>query len=161
MFGLTFEKLFLVAVIAGVVLGPHRLPGYAHQLARSLRALRNLVDTTRSEAEREMGVSLHRTDWEAMDLRQYDPRRIVSDALRDPAPSPAPPRTVITDEMIDEARRVRPGQKYLVTGTAAHPRRILLESLPDDDPRRIAARTPHASVASTRSPSPATTTARL
>jgi len=43
--------------------------------------------------------------------------------------------------MIDQARHVRFGQKYLITGTAAHPRRILIEELAHDDPRRIAAET--------------------
>lgn len=130
MFGLTFEKLFLVAIIAGVVLGPQRLPVYAHQLARTVRALRDFVESTRGTAEHEMGIPT------SLDLRQYDPRRIVRDALDEPATPPA------TDEVADEVRRVRPGQKYLTTGSAAHPRRILLESLPDDDPRRIAAALP-------------------
>ncbi|MGN5236534.1 MULTISPECIES: preprotein translocase [unclassified Rhodococcus (in: high G+C Gram-positive bacteria)] len=127
MFGLTFEKLFLVAIIAGVVLGPQRLPVYAHRLARTVRALRDFVESTRGSAEREMGLTT------SLDLKQYDPRRIVRDALNEPA-IPA-----VTDEIADQARRVRPGQKYLAAGSAAHPRRILIESLPDDDPRRIAA----------------------
>lgn len=142
MFGLTFEKLFLVAVVAGFVLGPQRLPGYAHQLARFVRTLRQFVDTTRSAAEREMGVPLKRTEWESLNLRQYDPRRIVSDALHDTSvvASVKTTKTVVTEDIIEEASRVRPGQKYLVTGTSSHPRRILIDSLPDDDPRRIAAR---------------------
>ncbi|WP_256990860.1 preprotein translocase [Rhodococcus sp. 06-235-1A] len=131
MFGLTFEKLFLVAIVAGFVLGPSRLPGYAHQLARAVRSVRRFVDTTRSAAEDEMGVPLRRSEWESLDLRQYDPRRIVSDALREPD-SPS-------EQVLAEAARVRPGQKYLITGPASHPRRILIASLPDNDPRRIAA----------------------
>ena len=145
MFGLTLEKLFLVAVLAGTVLGPQRLVVYAHHLAGTVRSLRNFVDKTRSDAERDMGISLHPLEWESLDLRWYDPRRIVSDALHEATavpPSPtAPPATIITDEIIDQARHVRPGQKYLVTGTAAHPRRILIEALSHDDPRRIAAET--------------------
>ncbi|MDV8023627.1 preprotein translocase [Rhodococcus sp. IEGM 1330] len=137
MFGLTFEKLFLVAIIAGFVLGPSRLPGYAHQLTRAVRTVRHFVDTTRNAAEDEMGVPLRRSEWESMNLRQYDPRRIVSDALRDTEPlrdtdSPS-------EQVLAEAARVRPGQKYLITGPASHPRRVLIESLPQDDPRRIAA----------------------
>lgn len=136
MFGLSFEKLFLVAIIAGFVLGPHRLPGYAHQLAQYVRSLRNFVESTRSAAERDMGIPLQRTEWESLNLRQYDPRRIVSDALSD-----ATPKTAASKDMLDEASRIRPGQKYLVTGSSSHPRRILIDSLPDDDPRRLAART--------------------
>ncbi|MGV8875429.1 MAG: twin-arginine translocase TatA/TatE family subunit [Rhodococcus sp. (in: high G+C Gram-positive bacteria)] len=141
MFGLTFEKLFLVAIIAGFVLGPSRLPGYARQLGQAVRNLRQFVDTTRSAAETDLGVPLRRTDWESLNLRQYDPRRIVTDALDDsnsPAPEPTPKATA-SEDVIAEAGRVRPGQKYLITGSASHPRRVLIESLPDDDPRRIAA----------------------
>ncbi len=67
MFGLTFEKLFLVAIIAGFVLGPSRLPGYAHQLARTVRSVRSFVESTRTAAEDEMGVPLRRSEWESMD----------------------------------------------------------------------------------------------
>ncbi|MCZ4564210.1 preprotein translocase [Rhodococcus sp. IEGM 1401] len=137
MFGLTFEKLFLVAIIAGFVLGPQRLPGYAHQLTRAVRSVRHFVDTTRTAAEDEIGVPLRRSEWESMNLRQYDPRRIVSDALRDTnqlrdTESPS-------EQVLAEAARVRPGQKYLITGPSSHPRRILIDSLPQNDPRRIAA----------------------
>ncbi|WP_256980754.1 preprotein translocase [Rhodococcus sp. 14-1411-2a] len=137
MFGLTFEKLFLVAIIAGFVLGPQRLPGYAHQLTRAVRSMRHFVDTTRTAAEADMGVPLRRSEWESMNLRQYDPRRIVSDALRDTNElrDTEPP----SEQVLAEAARVRPGQKYLITGPSSHPRRILIDSLPQDDPRRIAA----------------------
>ncbi|WP_032405435.1 Sec-independent protein translocase subunit TatA/TatB [Rhodococcoides fascians] len=136
MFGLTFEKLFLVAIIAGFVLGPSRLPGYAQQLGRAVRSVRQFVDTTRSAAEDEMGVPLRRSQWETMDVRQYDPRRIVADALRE---TDVAPSTEWPDEVLVEAGRVRPGQKYLITGPSSHPRRILIDSLPENDPRRIAA----------------------
>ncbi|MEW1931871.1 preprotein translocase [Rhodococcus sp. NPDC079359] len=137
MFGLTFEKLFLIAIIAGFVLGPQRLPGYAHQLTRAVRSVRHFVDTTRTAAEADMGVPLRRSEWESMNLRQYDPRRIVSDALRDTnelRDTDSPSEWVLA-----EAARVRPGQKYLITGPSSHPRRILIDSLAQNDPRRIAA----------------------
>ncbi|MFI8565548.1 twin-arginine translocase TatA/TatE family subunit [Rhodococcus sp. NPDC078407] len=149
MFGLTFEKLFLVAVIAGFVLGPQRLPGYAHQLTRAVRGVRHFVDTTRSAAEAEMGVPLRRSEWESMDLRQYDPRRIVSEALRETEPLEKTYPPVLAD-----AARVQPGQKYLITGPASHPRRILIESLPQDDPRRIAAQRQPDAVTSHTGPDP-------
>lgn len=140
MFGLTFEKLFLVAIIAGFVLGPQRLPGYAHRLGRAVRTLRNFVDSTRSTAEAEMGVPLRRSEWESLDLRQYDPRRIVADALREnDTPQENDTATPTDPDLAAEAARVRPGQKYLITGPSSHPRRVLIESLPENDPRRLAA----------------------
>ncbi|OZE21683.1 preprotein translocase [Rhodococcus sp. 05-2255-1e] len=140
MFGLTFEKLFLVAIIAGFVLGPQRLPGYAHRLGRAVRTLRHFVDSTRSTAEAEIGVPLRRSEWESLDLRQYDPRRIVADALRETDTLRENDTATPTDpELVAEAARVRPGQKYLITGPSSHPRRVLIESLPENDPRRLAA----------------------
>jgi sec-independent protein translocase protein TatB len=77
MFGLTFEKLLVITVVAGFVLGPRRLPLYAAALAAFARDLRAYVDATRARAERDLGVPLH------VDPRRYDPRRIVRDALED------------------------------------------------------------------------------
>ena len=128
MFGLTFEKLFLVAIVAGLVIGPQRLPIYTHRLAELIRSVRSFVDASKARA-----------DLEALDVRQYDPRRIVREALTEPA------TTQPADEadLEEQASRVRPGQKYLVTGGSAHPRRILIDSLPEDDPRRLAAHVPN------------------
>ncbi|MBZ5738618.1 hypothetical protein [Nocardioides mangrovi] len=149
MFGLTFEKLFLVAIIAGVVIGPQRLPVYAAKLAETIRALRGFVEDSRTRAETELGVT--RAEWESLDLRQYDPRRVVRDALREPpaaaATDPEPEPDEEADAPLDaallaEASRVRPGQQYVVTGSAAHPRRVRIDALPADDPRRVAAQMP-------------------
>jgi sec-independent protein translocase protein TatB len=139
-FGLTFEKLFLVALVAGLVIGPQRLPIYTRKLAETLRSLKRLVEATRTEAERELGATLTLAEWEALDPRQYDPRRIVRDALRDERAEKNGPAIGETERLLaQQASRVQPGQKYLATGSAAHPRRILIDSLPPDDPRRIAA----------------------
>lgn len=130
MFGLTFEKLFLVAIVAGLVIGPQRLPLYTHRLAELIRSVRMFVDASKARA-----------DLEALDVRQYDPRRIVREALTEPAAA-QPADEADGADLEEQASRVRPGQKYLVTGGSAHPRRILIESLPEDDPRRLAAYVP-------------------
>lgn len=88
MFGLSFEKLILVAVIAAFVVGPHRLPIYAGKLANFTRTLRDLLESTRRNAEMELGVPLRTSEW-PVDLRQYDPRKIVGDALKEPPAGPA------------------------------------------------------------------------
>lgn len=139
MFGLTFEKLLLVAVVAGLVIGPQRLPHYAQQFSQTIRGLKNMLESARATTENDLGFALARTEWNAFDPRHYDPRRIVRDALADAPPTTAIPKTVISPEILAEAERVRPGQKYLVTGSSAHPRRISIESLPAEDPRRLAA----------------------
>ena len=164
MFGLTLEKLVLVVLVTGLVIGPKRLPEYATRLAEWVRAARAYVDGARAAAEREMGVAVTREEWEALDPRRYDPRKIVRDALdpRTAAPSRRTAASEVLDEpqavdtapassaeeepepaygpaVLEEAARVRPGQRYLVTGGSAHPRRTPIDSLPADDPRRLAA----------------------
>lgn len=141
MFGLTFEKLFLVAIVAAFVVGPTRLPAYAQWLAETVRALRTLVEGSRAATLQQMGLAPDTS----FDVRRYDPRQIVRDALRatklredeladDENPDAADP------DLMEQARRVRPGQRHLVTGSAAHPVRIRIDTLPHDDPRRVAAR---------------------
>jgi len=92
MFGLTFEKLLLIAVIAVFLLGPDRLPHYAAQLARLVRSLKNLADGAKDRMREEMGPDFDEVDWKKLDPRQYDPRRIIREALvDDPAPVPVKP----------------------------------------------------------------------
>ena len=141
MFGLTFEKLFVVAVLAAVLIGPSRLPEHARRLADLVRAARRLADQARSAAQDDMGLPVDGAAWSTLDLREYDPRRIVRQAWDEPTvtPSTALRAATLEAEVLEQAARVRPGQRHLVTGSAAHPRRIRLDSLPDDDPRRRAA----------------------
>ena len=81
--GLSFDKLLILGVIAVFVLGPERLPHYARQLARLVRNLRNLADGARDRMREEMGSDFDDVDWKKLDPRQYDPRRIIREALLD------------------------------------------------------------------------------
>ena len=93
MFGLTFEKLLLIGVLAVFLLGPERLPYYASQLARLVKNLKKMADGAKDRMREEMGPDFDEVDWKKLDPRQYDPRRIIRDALIDdePAPTVKPP----------------------------------------------------------------------
>ena len=95
MFGLTFEKLLIIGVIAVFLLGPERLPYYASQLGRFVRSMRDMANGAKSRMREEMGPDFDDVDWRTLDPRQYDPRRIIREALLDDAPvasiSPKPP----------------------------------------------------------------------
>ena len=80
-FGLTFDKLLIIAIIAVFLLGPERLPYYASQLARLVRNLRTMADGAKNRMREEMGPDFDDIDWKKLDPRQYDPRRIIRDAL--------------------------------------------------------------------------------
>lgn len=88
MFGLTFDKLLLIGVIAVFLLGPERLPHYAAQLARLVKSLKLMADGAKDRLREEMGPEFDEVDWQKLDPRQYDPRRIIREALTDEPPPP-------------------------------------------------------------------------
>jgi len=93
-FGLTFDKLLIILVIALFLIGPDRLPAYAAQLARLVKTLRGFADGARDRMREEMGPEFDEVDWRKLDPRQYDPRRIIREALIDevvPASKPVSP----------------------------------------------------------------------
>ena len=91
-FGLTFDKLIIILVIAVFLIGPDRLPGYAAQLGRLARSLRTMADGAKERMREEVGPEFDEVDWKKLDPRQYDPRRIIREALiEDPAPPAGPP----------------------------------------------------------------------
>ena len=87
-FGLTFEKLILIGVIAAVLVGPERLPRYAESLARFTVRAREWMAGAKRRVKEEMGEDFEDVDWRTLDPRQYDPRRIIREALLDDAPVP-------------------------------------------------------------------------
>ena len=95
--GLTFEKLLLIGLIAVILIGPDRLPGYAAQFGRLIRSLRDMANGAKERMREEMGPDYDDVDWKKLDPRQYDPRRIIRAALIDEPPpaaaaEPKPPR---------------------------------------------------------------------
>jgi sec-independent protein translocase protein TatB len=83
MFGLTFDKLLVIAVIAVFLLGPERLPHYAAQFGRLVKSLRRMAEDAKGRMREEMGPDFDEVDWKKLDPRQYDPRRIIREALLD------------------------------------------------------------------------------
>jgi len=87
-FGLTIEKLLLIGLVAGLLIGPERLPGYAESLSRFVKRAKEYVGTAKTRMKDEMGEDFEDVDWRTLDPRQYDPRRIIREALLDDAPVP-------------------------------------------------------------------------
>jgi sec-independent protein translocase protein TatB len=117
-FGLTFDKLLIIAVIAVFLIGPDRLPGYAAQLARLVKSLRTMADGAKDRMREEMGPEFDEVDWKKLDPRQYDPRRIIREALVDDAPAGPPlPDQPVTRRYIESAYEQR--QRKLGKGKPA------------------------------------------
>lgn len=89
-FGITIEKLLLIALVAALVIGPERLPRYAESLANATKRVREWITSARSRVRDEMGDGFDDVDWRTLDPRQYDPRRIIREALLDDAPAVKP-----------------------------------------------------------------------
>jgi sec-independent protein translocase protein TatB len=48
-----------------------------------VRQLRGMADTAKEQLREQMGSEFDDVDWKQYDIRQYDPRRIVREALAD------------------------------------------------------------------------------
>jgi sec-independent protein translocase protein TatB len=70
-----------------------------------IRALRSIVDAARARAESEVGLTAD--NWRSLDPRQFDPRRIVREALLEERRSP---------NAAEKLNRAKPPQKKLELG---------------------------------------------
>ena len=86
-FNLTSMEIVLLVLLALIVLGPRRLPHYAARLAQLARQARDLAEGAKGQIRQELGPAFDDIDWKQLDPRQYDPRRIVREALREPGPT--------------------------------------------------------------------------
>ena len=110
MFGLSGEKLLILGLIAVFILGPDRLPHYAQQLAKFAKSLKRMADGAKDQLSNEIGEEL---DWKKLDPRQYDPRRIIREALAEEASAVATPNATILNQPKVQA------QQKLVAGEQA------------------------------------------
>lgn len=83
MFNINGSEMVIVIVIAILVLGPNKLPYYAKQLRNLVRNAKKMADNATQQVKDELGDDFKDVDWAKLDPRQYDPRRIVRDALND------------------------------------------------------------------------------
>lgn len=96
MFGINGAEFIVLLVVAVVVIGPERLPRYAEQLGSFVRSARGYLKDAKARVDAEIGEEIGDVDWAKLDPRQYDPRRIVREALLDDEPAservaPPPP----------------------------------------------------------------------
>jgi len=87
MFGINPGEFALLALVAIIVIGPERLPAYSRQLREWVVRGRQMWQQSKQQIQAEVGDDI---DWKSLDPRQYDPRRIVREALYEPLPTPNP-----------------------------------------------------------------------
>jgi sec-independent protein translocase protein TatB len=98
-FGLTFEKLLLIGVIAVFIIGPERLPAYSAKFGQFVRKLKEMSSGAKDRIKEELGDDFDEVEWKKLDPRQYDPRRIIREALLEdsvPGVGDAPSRTKLS-----------------------------------------------------------------
>lgn len=117
LFGINGSEFIVLAVLAVVILGPEKLPEYAKKLANLVKEVRRMANGAKEQLREEVGDEVADIDWRKLDPRQYDPRRIIKEALIDEfddavnvakgQPStqvaPAPVRTAIETQTLKQA----------------------------------------------------------
>ena len=103
--GMTMEKLILIGVLAALVIGPERLPGVARRFTEFVKAAAQWGRRMAVQVREETGAD--DIDWRALDPRQYDPRRIIREALLEETPAVRPsPETAENSRPESEAVQV-------------------------------------------------------
>lgn len=83
MFGINGPEFLLLLLIGILVIGPQRLPEYTQKLSNLVREVRRMASGAREQIKEEVGIDIDDVDWKKYDPRQYDPRRIIKEALLD------------------------------------------------------------------------------
>lgn len=117
MFGISGLQLLLILFVIAVVVGPSRLPTVAATVTKWVKTSRVQLSKLRETLDDEVGEDLKDLDLSKLDVRQYDPRKLIREAVQEeldewkelirplgtenPTPSPArptPPRSASVSE---------------------------------------------------------------
>jgi sec-independent protein translocase protein TatB len=91
-FDLSMWKLMVLGVIALIVFGPDRLPQLARDAGRTLRQLREMAQTARTELKAELGDTVGEFDFSDLNPRTFVRKHLLDDLDGDLA-SPGPGRS--------------------------------------------------------------------
>lgn len=80
-FGISGGEFFVILLVIVIVVGPQRLPEYTRKLTQLVRQLRLFIDNAKEQIAEEVGPELGDLNLKDLDPRNYDPRKIVRDAL--------------------------------------------------------------------------------
>ncbi|HJX77657.1 Sec-independent protein translocase TatB [Glutamicibacter sp.] len=79
--GINSSEFVVLCILAAVLIGPEKLPQYARKLATLIRELRRLADGAQEQLRQELGDEFNELNLAKFNLRHYDPRSIIRDAL--------------------------------------------------------------------------------
>ncbi|WP_315133880.1 twin-arginine translocase TatA/TatE family subunit [uncultured Actinomyces sp.] len=81
MFGINGNEFIVILLVAVIVVGPRRLPEYTRKLTQLIRQLRVFLEQAKAQIAEEVGPELGDLNLADLNPRNYDPRKIVRDAL--------------------------------------------------------------------------------
>ncbi|WP_194784775.1 twin-arginine translocase TatA/TatE family subunit [Actinomyces haliotis] len=81
MFGISGGEFLVILLVIAIVVGPQRLPEYTRTVTQWVRQLRLFLDNAKQQIAEEVGPELADINLSDLDPRNYDPRKIVRDAL--------------------------------------------------------------------------------
>lgn len=120
LFGINGSEFLILALLAVIVLGPEKLPEYAQKLAQLIKSMRGMAENAKERLREEAGDELADVDWRKLDPRQYDPRKIIREALlEDDAPAPAPSSVAQQAPALPPSPKNVADQRRLAEGEAA------------------------------------------
>ncbi|WP_182170188.1 twin-arginine translocase TatA/TatE family subunit [Flaviflexus equikiangi] len=129
--GINSTEVIVIALILILIVGPDKLPELASQLGRLIREVKAIATGAKARVQEELGPDFD--ELKNLDPRQYDPRRIVRDALKDDPPARVPSRTsrpVSTPRTTPAAAASAPSLSETAASAPAEQRR---ETVPFDD----------------------------
>lgn len=83
-FDINGSEFLLLLLVAFLLIGPERLPSVLADVRRYVVQLRRMAEGAKTQLRDQMGPEFDDIDWKAYDPRQYDPRRIVREAMAAP-----------------------------------------------------------------------------
>jgi sec-independent protein translocase protein TatB len=76
MFGIGFEKLFVLAVFGAILIGPDRLPKAAADLARFIAKIRSLGQQAAGELKEQLGP-----EFQSLNTQDLNPKKFIQNNL--------------------------------------------------------------------------------
>jgi sec-independent protein translocase protein TatB len=91
MFDIGIGEILLVAVAGLLVFGPDRLPRAAADAARWLKQIRAMASGARQDLADSAGIDLTETVDTVKSLREFHPRRLAAELMKDVTDDAPPP----------------------------------------------------------------------
>jgi len=78
MFGIGFEKLLTLAILAAILIGPDKLPQFAVDAAKFLQKMRGMSREAMTEFKSQLGP-----EFANMDIQDLNPKTFIANHLED------------------------------------------------------------------------------